>query len=242
MGQFFQQALKKVRDNRSLVESQRLWLAERDSRCGALADTAIWSCLLEMTKLRTAALSQVTPGFGDASAAQTSPAPVTSTTLQSRTEFTSNSASSGVVGPLASQTSQNDRSTDVSSQGLAFSFAVSLVVFALGLTITLSVFNGMRHKRRMAEEQQLLEDLRAAEENRLVVKYGEEIAARILAHEVWQGMTAEQLTESWGNPADVGREIIRARIKETWKYQQTGRNRFSNRVYLENGIVIGWKI
>jgi hypothetical protein len=77
---------------------------------------------------------------------------------------------------------------------------------------------------------------------RLVGKYGEVIAQRILAAEVWQGMTDEQLVESWGNPADSDREIIKARTKETWKYIQTGKNRFKNRIYLENGIVVGWKI
>jgi hypothetical protein len=63
----------------------------------------------------------------------------------------------------------------------------------------------------------------------------------IIARQVWQGMTDEQLTDSWGNPVDIGREIVRTKIKETWKYGQTGKNRFRNRVYLENGIVIGWK-
>ena len=76
----------------------------------------------------------------------------------------------------------------------------------------------------------------------LTKKYGPQEAARIIAREVWQGMTAEQLTESRGHPADIGREIIRTRTKETWKYGQTGKNRFQNRIYLEDGIVIGWKV
>jgi hypothetical protein len=64
---------------------------------------------------------------------------------------------------------------------------------------------------------------------------------RRLAHSIWQGMTDEQLLESWGGPADKDYEIKKATTKETWKYGQTGRNRFSNRVFLENGVVIGWK-
>ena len=75
----------------------------------------------------------------------------------------------------------------------------------------------------------------------LVAKYGQEAAARILAHEVWQGMTGEQLVEARGHPSDVGREIIRDKIRETWKYQQIGKNRFRRRINLENGVVIGWK-
>ncbi len=54
-------------------------------------------------------------------------------------------------------------------------------------------------------------------------------------------MTQEQLLESWGGPVDKDQEIKEATTKETWKYGQTGRNRFSNRVFLENGVVIGWK-
>jgi hypothetical protein len=55
-------------------------------------------------------------------------------------------------------------------------------------------------------------------------------------------MTVEQLVKSWGSPVDIDCEIVKTRKKETWKYGQTGKNRFANRIYLENGIVIGWKI
>jgi hypothetical protein len=54
-------------------------------------------------------------------------------------------------------------------------------------------------------------------------------------------MTDEQLIESWGIPDDKDTEIKRAMRKETWKYGQIGKNRFSDRIFLENGIVIGWK-
>jgi len=68
------------------------------------------------------------------------------------------------------------------------------------------------------------------------------VAEGILAGKVWQGMSNEQLLESWGNPADIDREVRRTKTKETWKYNQTGKNRFANRVFLENDIVIGWKV
>jgi hypothetical protein len=75
----------------------------------------------------------------------------------------------------------------------------------------------------------------------LIDKYGIVDAERILARQVWQGMTHEQLIESWGNPVDQEVEIKRAKTKETWKYNQIGRNRYASRVFLENGVVIGWK-
>jgi uncharacterized membrane protein len=58
---------------------------------------------------------------------------------------------------------------------------------------------------------------------------------------VWQGMTNEQLIDALGNPVEVNQEVIRNKTKETWKYNQTGKNRFSNRIYLENEVVSGWK-
>jgi 16S rRNA C1402 N4-methylase RsmH len=109
------------------------------------------------------------------------------------------------------------------------------------LFVALRVFRKIRHRQQLAAAQKLYEQQREAEWQRLVGKYGEEIAARIAARNVWQGMTVEQLIESWGSPADIAREIVKARKKETWKYVQTGKNRFANRIYLENGIVIGWK-
>jgi uncharacterized protein YecT (DUF1311 family) len=52
MGRLFQQALRLAKDRQSLLENQRLWLIQRDRSCNAVADAAIWSCLLEMTEFR----------------------------------------------------------------------------------------------------------------------------------------------------------------------------------------------
>ena len=68
MGRLFQQALQLARDRQSLLDNQRLWLIQRDSRCGVVADTAIWSCLLEETKSRANSLANAI-----ATAAETPP-------------------------------------------------------------------------------------------------------------------------------------------------------------------------
>jgi hypothetical protein len=75
----------------------------------------------------------------------------------------------------------------------------------------------------------------------LIKKYGREIGLKILSRAIWQGMSSEQLTDSWGSPVDVDHEVYKTKTKETWKYNQTGKNRFKDRIYLENGIVVGWK-
>lgn len=77
---------------------------------------------------------------------------------------------------------------------------------------------------------------------RLMAKYGDaSIVDRIMAAEMWQGMTAEMLTDSWGSPVDRDREVYKTRTTETWKYGQTGKNRFKHRVVVENSIVVGFK-
>jgi uncharacterized protein YecT (DUF1311 family) len=223
MGRLFQLSLRLAKDRQALLESQRLWLNQRDGSCGALADTGIWSCLVEMTKSRAAALAKMAASALEAvPTAQPSAALVMPTTSQARVEFPSNEPL-GNRGPSTSPVSQNGPTTSTRSDDNNFASMTLLIVFVLGAAIVLKKFSAMRRKQR------------------LVAKYGGEIAALIVARKVWQGMTEEQLTESWGVPVDLGHEIIRANIKETWKYGQTGKNRFNNRVYLENGIVIGWK-
>lgn len=76
---------------------------------------------------------------------------------------------------------------------------------------------------------------------RLIALYGEDIADRIIAKRVWQGMTAEQLRESWGRPADMDQTVYKTKTKTTWKYNQTGKNRFGDRIFLEDDVVVGWK-
>jgi hypothetical protein len=75
----------------------------------------------------------------------------------------------------------------------------------------------------------------------LIQKYGRELGLKILSKAVWQGMTREQLVDSWGNPVDVDHTVYKTKTKETWKYNQTGKNRYKDRIYLEDGIVVGWK-
>jgi hypothetical protein len=75
----------------------------------------------------------------------------------------------------------------------------------------------------------------------LLAKYGDpEIVERILSRSVWTGQTQEQLRDSLGNPVDVDQKVFKSKIKETWKYNRRGRNRFGLRISVENNIVVGW--
>lgn len=77
---------------------------------------------------------------------------------------------------------------------------------------------------------------------RLIAKYGDnDLTRTIIAKKICQGMTSEQLIDSWGRPEETDEKILKTKTNETWKYGRTGKNRFNNRVYVENGIVVGWQ-
>jgi uncharacterized protein YecT (DUF1311 family) len=240
MGQQYQQALrqKKPADAQALVESQRSWILQRNSTCGAVPGNAVWSCIMDMTKKRIAALSEpqlvtveATPAPQPYPASQSNPAqPIAG--ASPRTQPTSSPSEPKSNAPPSSVTSEGPNPLLV---------ALFVLCAAIG---AIAVFNNIRRRERLVAEQRCLaaEQRRlAAERQQLVDKYGDSVADRILSHQIWQGMTEEHLIESWGNPADRDYEIKHSKTKETWKYGRIGRNRFSSRVFLENGIVVGWK-
>jgi len=76
----------------------------------------------------------------------------------------------------------------------------------------------------------------------LLEKYGDEsVVERIMNRIIWQGMSQEQLIDSWGRPVAKDQKVYKTKIAETFKYNQTGKNQFKDRVLLENGFVVGWK-
>ena len=86
-------------------------------------------------------------------------------------------------------------------------------------------------KHRMDEERRKV----------LLEKYGDPVIVdQIMKQIIWQGMSEEQLIDSWGQPISKDQKIYKSKIVETFKYNQTGKNRYRNRVKVENGIVVGW--
>lgn len=225
MGQQYQHTLRsrKDPDTQPITEGQRAWLLQRNARCGAVGDTAIWACLLDMTKQRIDVLTKLSvAGNEKAPIAQSQPLTETAPRTPLGT-VPSTPPSSPTKAPTT--LSKIDPSPGSSSEG---SNSFLIVLFVVGAVVGgIAVVGNIRRKQRRQS---------------LVAKYGEEAADMILAYQVWQGMTEEQLIESWGLPADKDFEVKRSTTKETWKYGQTGKNRFKNRVYLENGTVTGWKI
>ena len=76
---------------------------------------------------------------------------------------------------------------------------------------------------------------------RLLTKYGDaELAEALMTQTIWQGMTAEQLRDSWGEPVAVEQKVLKTKVKEVFKYKPVGKNRYRDKVMLEDGVIVGW--
>jgi hypothetical protein len=76
---------------------------------------------------------------------------------------------------------------------------------------------------------------------RLWEKYKDQsVVEGIMKGLLWQGMSEEQLIDSWGRPVAKDHKVLKTKKTEIFKYNQTGKNRFASRVKLDNGIVVGW--
>ena len=81
----------------------------------------------------------------------------------------------------------------------------------------------------------------AARRKKLMAKYGDaQIVDAIMRRMIWQGMTYDQLVDSQGRPADVDEKVYKSKTVHVFKYGQDGRNRYRQRVTIENGEVVGW--
>jgi hypothetical protein len=76
----------------------------------------------------------------------------------------------------------------------------------------------------------------------LFAKYANDVVVQaIMDRKIWQGMTAEQLVDSWGTPVAIDDKVYKTKVVHTYKYIQAGRNRYRSRVKIENGYVVGWE-
>jgi NO-binding membrane sensor protein with MHYT domain len=77
--------------------------------------------------------------------------------------------------------------------------------------------------------------------SRLMQKYADEkLVDALISKTIWQGMTAEQLRDSWGEPASIEEKVMKTKIKQVFKYRPVAANRFRDKVTLEDGIIVGW--
>jgi hypothetical protein len=75
----------------------------------------------------------------------------------------------------------------------------------------------------------------------LTERFGEENASQIMRGSIWSGQTREMLVEALGHPSDIDIKILKTKSKTTYKYVPTGKNRYALRVFLDDGVVVGWE-
>ena len=122
--------------------------------------------------------------------------------------------------------------------------AVAFWVMVFGIASLAGIIGlWVMQRRRMAaeEERKAAEEAYETRRMELTKKWGPNVANKILDAKIWIGMTAEQLTDSWGEAEETEQSRYRNTIKETWKYNNFGENRFENRVILENQKIVDWK-
>ena len=74
----------------------------------------------------------------------------------------------------------------------------------------------------------------------LTARFGAEAAAHIMRKDIWQGATPEMIMQSIGQPVDIDEQVLKTKTKRTFKYCQTGKNKFALRVMFEDGVCVGW--
>jgi predicted membrane protein len=75
----------------------------------------------------------------------------------------------------------------------------------------------------------------------LILKYKDEkLVQRILKKQIWQGQTEGQLLDSIGKPDDVAQNVLKTKVKYTWKYRESGSRRLKVSIIIEDGLVVGW--
>ena len=62
----------------------------------------------------------------------------------------------------------------------------------------------------------------------------------IMNKTIWTGMSADQLLDCLGRPESVDEQVMVKKRREVWKYGRIGENRYSNRVTVEQGVVVRW--
>ena len=105
-----------------------------------------------------------------------------------------------------------------------------LLVLVVALYFFVRIFNARRARARW--------DARRAA---LLTKYmSVEEVDMIMNKTIWTGMSADQLLDCLGKPEGVDEQVMVKKRREVWKYGRIGENRYSNRVTLEQGVVVRW--
>ncbi|HKJ33083.1 MAG TPA: hypothetical protein VKA34_14700 [Balneolales bacterium] len=76
--------------------------------------------------------------------------------------------------------------------------------------------------------------------SRLLKKYGKKAAHRIIAHEIWIGMTYVMAKESIGSPDKINRTTSSGEVNEQWIYPFAKYGKYKY-LYFDNGKLTSWQ-
>lgn len=114
--------------------------------------------------------------------------------------------------------------------GLFKLFETSGWIIPSSIIITLFIFIYLYKRNKKQKRLAYLRD-----------KYkNESIVQKIYNGNFWVGQTTQQLTDSLGDPEGIDNKLLKTKVKEVWKYNRKGVNRFALKINIENGRVIGW--
>lgn len=71
--------------------------------------------------------------------------------------------------------------------------------------------------------------------------WGAEVAMKISQGQIWVGQSREQLVAALGEPDSVDEKVLKTKVKNTYKYQETAKGKFALRVTLDDDEVVGWE-
>lgn len=115
-------------------------------------------------------------------------------------------------------------------------FLIIAVVVGAGIVGTAAVALAARDASLRTQQAELEEQRRQA----LVARFGEEIAARIVAGQVWEGATHEMVVAALGPPVEVKERVLKTKTKTTLCYDPISSNRYRFKVELDDGVVVKW--
>lgn len=123
-------------------------------------------------------------------------------------------------------------------------FALVKALFGLGMMAAfifalVHIMNRL-HESKVALRREAEAKQRARWEH-LAARFGPDAATGIMQGQFWQGMTAEMVMESLGRPQDVDEKVLKTKVKHTYKYRSLGANRYGLRIFLDDGVVVGWE-
>ncbi|MGI4951181.1 MAG: hypothetical protein ACRYGM_05200 [Janthinobacterium lividum] len=78
----------------------------------------------------------------------------------------------------------------------------------------------------------------AAHRTQVLASSNPALRQTIVERKIQRGMTEQEVIASWGQPTTITRQALKTKTKVTLRY---GTVRGGSAVYVENGIVTGWK-